>query len=72
MGVPVNSVGVCYVTFVFFWSFWPNEVPVDADNFNWSVVLFLGVLFICLVMYAVKGRKVYAGPVTIVRAAKVD
>lgn len=71
-GVPVNSIGVCYVTFVFFWSFWPNEVPVDVENFNWSVVLFLGVLFLCLIMYVVQGRKVYKGPVTIVRAARVD
>lgn len=71
-GVVVNSIGVVYVSFVFFWSFWPNEVPVTTDNFNWSVVLFLGVLFICLVMYAIRGRKVYKGPVTIVRAARAD
>ncbi|KAF8847927.1 amino acid transporter [Acephala macrosclerotiorum] len=71
-GVPVNFVGVVYVSFVFFWSFWPNQVPVDVNNFNWSVVLFLGVLGICLVMYVVKGRKVYNGPVTIIRAARVD
>lgn len=70
--MPVNSVGVVYVSFVFFWSFWPNEVPVDANNFNWSVVLFLGVLGISLVMYVVRGRKVYNGPVTIVRATRVD
>ncbi|CZR59452.1 probable GABA permease [Phialocephala subalpina] len=71
-GVVVNSIGVVYVSFVFFWSFWPNEVPVTTDNFNWSVVLFLGVLFICLAMYAIRGRKVYKGPVTIVRAARLD
>ena len=71
-GVPVNVVGLAYVFFTFFWAFWPTSTPVDAKNFNWSVVLFLGVFVICLVMYFVRGRKVYRGPVTDVRAARLD
>lgn len=71
-GVPVNSIGLAYVTFTFFWSFWPNAVPVTLETFNWSVVIFLGVLFICLVMYVFKGRKVYVGPVTDIRAQRLE
>jgi len=70
-GVPVNVTGLAYVSFTFFWSFWPNTVPVTLENFNWSVVLFLGVLFICLVMYVVRGRKVYVGPVAEIKAARL-
>lgn len=66
-GIPVNCIGVAYVTFSFFWSFWPNAIPVTAENFNWSVVLFVGIFAICIVQYFVQGRKVYFGPVTTVR-----
>jgi amino acid transporter len=71
-GVPVNCIGLAYVSFTFFWSFWPNTTPVDLESFNWSVVLFLGVLAICLVMYVVKGRNVYNGPVTGIRAHRLE
>ncbi|KAH8821459.1 GABA permease [Xylogone sp. PMI_703] len=66
-GILVNSVGLAFVTFSFFWSFWPNEVPVNAENFNWSVVLFVSIFMMSLVMYVVRGRKVYEGPVTTVK-----
>ncbi|KAF9073083.1 putative GABA permease [Rhodocollybia butyracea] len=65
-GVLINAIGIAYVVFGFFWSFWPNSIPIDPMNFNWSVVIFLGVLLFCLVMYMVEGRKVYHGPVVIV------
>jgi amino acid transporter len=71
-GVAINTVGVCYCSFVFFWSFWPNEIPVNAQNFNWSVVLFGGVFVFSLIMYAIEGRKVYNGPVNLIRAARLD
>jgi amino acid transporter len=71
-GVAVNSTGIVYVTFIFFWSFWPNNTPVTAQNFNWSVALFVGVLVISLIMYVVQGRHIYKGPVTIIRAARVE
>ena len=63
---------MAYVSFIFFWSLWPNAIPVDAGNFNWSVVLFLGVFFLSLIMYVVQGRKVYVGPVAEVRAARLE
>ena len=62
-GLPVNAVGLAYVLFAFFWSFWPNVTPIDLDSFNWSIVIFVGVLVVALGMYAVRGRIVYVGPV---------
>jgi amino acid transporter len=70
-GVPVNIIGLIYSLFTFFWSFWPNTVPVTLDTFNWSVVLFVGVFVICLLMYVVRGRKVYNGPVSEVKSARL-
>jgi len=71
-GVFVNVVGLAYVSFSFFWSFWPNQTPVDASSFNWSVVLFVGVFLCCLGAYVVEGRKVYVGPVKQIRAERLD
>jgi amino acid transporter len=71
-GVPVNILGMAYVTFVFFWSFWPNALPVDAATMNWAVVMYFGIFFISIVMYVVRGRHVYKGPVTEIRAARLN
>jgi choline transport protein len=62
-GVPVNVFGIAYALFAFFWCFWPNATPVDVTTFNWVVVIFVGVVVLCVVTYIVKGRKVYVGPV---------
>lgn len=62
-GVPVNAIGLAYVTFAFFWAFWPNNTPVDRETFNWAVVMFVGVGILSVIYYWLHGRKVYVGPV---------
>lgn len=71
-GVPVNSIGLIFVIFSFFWSFWPNTTPVNATTFNWSVVLYLVILILSLLMYTFKGRYIYIGPVKNIRAARLE
>ena len=71
-GPMVNAVGLAYVSFAFFWCFWPNETPVDAELFNWSVAMFVGVLVLAVVVYFVEGRKVYVGPVKQCRMARLE
>lgn len=66
-GVSVNIVGLAYVVFAFFWSFWPMDAHSNVREFNWAVVLFVGVFAVCLCMYHVRGKYVYAGPVKVVR-----
>jgi hypothetical protein len=66
-GVPVNTLGLIYALFSFFWSFWPVYTPVVLDDFNWSSVVFVVVLALCLVMYRFQGRFLYKGPVSHVR-----
>lgn len=66
-GLPINAVAVVYSVFGFFWCFWPNAVPVTAQNFNYSSVLFVGVIGFSLVTYVVSGRKHFHGPVMLVR-----
>ncbi|KAL5388825.1 hypothetical protein PMIN06_006437 [Paraphaeosphaeria minitans] len=70
-GPLVNAVGLAYVVFAFFWSFWPNQTPLDTETFNWSVVMFVGVSVLALVMYAAEGRSMYTGPVKQCRMARL-
>lgn len=67
-GVPVNVIALAYALFALFWSFWPTFAAVDAKDFNWAVVLFGAVFGLCLVMYRLRGRHVYLGPVKVVRS----
>lgn len=67
-GVAVNAIGLAFSIHSFFWSFWPNTVPVTLQNFNWSVALFVGVFAMSLVTYVLQGRRTYLGPVTAVKA----
>ncbi|KAJ5409021.1 hypothetical protein N7509_002904 [Penicillium cosmopolitanum] len=66
-GLPINIIGVLYCFFAMFWSFWPTELPITAENFNWSVVIFVAIFILSLVMYVLKGRKEYEGPVVEVK-----
>jgi choline transport protein len=66
-GVPVNIAAVVYCAWAFFWSFWPMVTPVTAMGFNWASVIFVGVLVFAGGWYGVKARKVYHGPVVLVR-----
>lgn len=70
--IPVNVMGVAYTSFSFFWSFWPNETPVDLETFNWSVVMFIGILVISLAMYLISARHHYVGPVKDTRAPRLE
>ena len=42
----INTFSILYSLFVFLWSFWPNGRPIDAESFNYSVVLCSGVIII--------------------------
>lgn len=66
MGVPINAAGFIYSSYAFFWCFWPNEVPVTAENFNWSVVMFVAILVACGVDWVLRARKQFRGPVVLV------
>lgn len=62
-GVAVNIGALTYSAWSFFWSFWPNSHNINAQNFNWACVIFVGLMLISSVLYAVKARHIYEGPV---------
>lgn len=69
-GVPVNVLGLLYSLHAFFWCFWPEATPVEVESFNWASVMFVGVAFISLVDYVLRGRKHYRGPVVLTEGYK--
>lgn len=66
-GSYINGVAFVYSVFIFFWIPWPGAPNPDVTTFNWSIVMFGGVLVISLVFWLVQGRKSYTGPVILVR-----
>jgi hypothetical protein len=69
-GVPINIGGVLYSSHAFFWCFWPNTNTFAVDEFNWAVVMFVGVALLCAVDYVIRGRRHYKGPVVLVEGFK--
>lgn len=58
---------VLYLSVVFIFSFFPASVAVDAENMNWSSLIYGATLVFSIVWFFVRGRKEYAGPVEYVR-----
>ncbi|KAJ5592033.1 uncharacterized protein N7459_002402 [Penicillium hispanicum] len=67
LGLGINLIGLLYVCFALFWSFWPPTPSTTVQDFNWSVVIFVGVFVVSLVMYRFHGRRQYSGPVVTVQ-----
>ncbi|OAQ85066.1 amino acid transporter [Purpureocillium lilacinum] len=69
-GLPINIAAMVYSCWSFFWSFWPNGRNVTAETFNWACVIFVGLMGLSSIVYFVKARHVYEGPVVKVQEQK--
>ncbi|KAF2173010.1 hypothetical protein M409DRAFT_62647 [Zasmidium cellare ATCC 36951] len=58
-GLAVNIASLCFIIPVLFFAFWPVSRPVTPAGFNWSSVMFVGVLLIALAHYVVFARHQY-------------
>ena len=62
-GLPVNIFSIFYSTFISIFLFFPSFLPVTALNFNWTVVVFFGVILISMGYWVAFGRRQFNGPV---------
>ena len=62
-GIVNNAFACCYLTVMVFFSFWPTERSVTAENMNYAVLLTGAIVIFSLVYYLVWARRVYMGPV---------
>ena len=62
-GILVNAFAVIYLLITVFFSFWPPTADITAATMNYSAVGTAGTMFLSLVYYFVRARKVYEGPI---------
>jgi choline transport protein len=62
-GVANNLFACLYLLILWFFSFWPSSVEVNAQSMNFSSVTFGGTVLFAVSWYLVRGRKTYRGPV---------
>ena len=63
LGPAVNLFAIFYLIIVLFFSFWPPETPVDAENMNYCVLVTGAAVLLSVVWYFAMGRRDYKGPV---------
>ena len=63
LGPAVNLFAIFYVIVILFFSFWPPEMPIDAGNMNYSILVTGAVLIFSVTWYFAWGRRDYKGPV---------
>ena len=63
LGVPINAIAFLYQIFTTVISFFPVAYGTDAKGMNWGIAMFGGAMLIAMVNYAIRGRKMYKGPV---------
>ncbi|KAI9704508.1 MAG: hypothetical protein M1820_005582 [Bogoriella megaspora] len=63
VGVVLNGFACAFLFTTWFFTFWPEYLPVSAENMNYNCLLWGGVVLLSTVYYLIKGRKYYKGPV---------
>ena len=66
-GLPINIASFLFLTPLLFFEMWPLARPVTAESMNWGSVMFVGIMSIAAIYYAVHGRHVYTGPVMLMK-----
>ncbi|KAA8616875.1 PotE Amino acid transporter [Pyrenophora tritici-repentis] len=67
-GIANNAFACSYLSFVFFFSFWPSFAKVTPANMNWAILVTGAIALLSAIYYAVWARKTYHGPVVEVDA----
>lgn len=63
LGTVNNAFSCVYLTFIFFFCFWPTTEVVTPQNMNWAVLVFMAVLCFSILYYVTWARKIYSGPI---------
>lgn len=67
IGALINGLALCFVTVAFVFIFFPTAPDPTPASMNWSIVISGGVILFAGLWYAVRGRRVYFGPVVRMR-----
>lgn len=61
-GIPITVAALVYSVIGWLFSFWPGGVPVSVETFNWSLVVYVGTVFLAMAWWLVRARHFYTGP----------
>lgn len=68
LALPINFVGWLYCIYQLTFLAWPQFVnPLTLSYMNWSSVMFVGIMALSGLYYFIWGKKLYQGPVVLVR-----
>lgn len=62
-GIAVNVFACVYEIVLIFFCMWPSELPVTADNMNYTALVTAAVMMFSMGYYYFWARRVYTGPV---------
>lgn len=66
-GLVINIIALLFITPLWFFAFWPLAQPVTPTNLDWAPVLFAGTIAFALFYYFTWARRLYTGPVVLVK-----
>lgn len=62
-GTIINGISCAYLTFIWFWTFWPAKTPTTPQTANFSVLLFGSAIIVCIVWYHCRAKRFFKGPI---------
>ncbi|TKA70810.1 hypothetical protein B0A55_07428 [Friedmanniomyces simplex] len=66
-GLAINIAAVLFLLIIYVFAFFPLGTPVTVQTMNWSSLIYGFILVFAVVYFLVYGRKVYEGPVVLVK-----
>ncbi|KAH9871024.1 hypothetical protein J1614_006598 [Plenodomus biglobosus] len=71
-GIVNNAFSCMYLSFIFFFSFWPSFAVVTVADMNWSILVTGAIALFSTIYYVVWAKKTYHGPVVDIDALKAQ
>ena len=62
-GIAVNAFACAYLTVLIFFCMWPSQLPVTAENMNYTALVTVAVIAFSMGYYYFWARRIYTGPV---------
>lgn len=63
LGIVNNAFACAYLSFVFFFTFWPSVKDITPATMNWSILVTSFITIFSAVYYMLYARKTYIGPI---------
>ena len=70
MGIWINGFAFLYSFFIAIFCCFPLSLPVGIADANWAPLIWVAVVILAAVMYAVQGKKQYTPPADFVEGRK--